>query len=88
MNNTLTLNDSERQKILSMICEIGELEHLELDDEMLLQTIPGIDSLGVYRLIGKIELEFFVNLGVEAVYQVETLADLYTIVAKAKEELI
>ena len=71
-----------------MICEIGELEHLELDDEMLLQTIPGIDSLGVYRLIGKIELEFFVNLGVEAVYQVETLADLYTIVAKAKEELI
>ena len=84
--DNITLNNSEQQNLLSMIRELCEVDNLELNDETILRALPGIDSLKMLELLAKIEIEFFVNLGFESIEQVETVADLYTIVARAQEE--
>jgi len=42
--------------------------------------------LKVFQVLGKIELEFFIDLGFTALEQVKTMGDLYTIVAQAIEK--
>lgn len=86
--NTTPLTDTERQKLQAMIrknIDIDDDDNFELDDETVLESLPGFDSLTVIRVLGQIEIEFFINLGWESLGKVKTLADLYEVVAQAKE---
>ncbi|XZO01269.1 MAG: acyl carrier protein [Microcoleus sp.] len=85
--NTTPLTDRERQKLLAMIRKTIDIidDNFELDDETVLKSLPGFDSLTVMRFLGQVEIEFFINLGWESLEKVKTLADLYEVVAQAKE---
>lgn len=84
--NTTPLTDRERQKLLAMIRKtIDTDDNFELDDETVLKSLPGFDSLTAIRFLGQVEIEFFINLGWESLGKVKTLADLYDVVAQAKE---
>lgn len=90
-NTALNLNDSQRQKLLSIIhshidFDENKNQTLDFNDEMLIKSLPGFDSLKVFQVLGKIELEFFIDLGFEALKKVNTMGDLYTIVAQAIEK--
>lgn len=85
--NTTPLTDRERQKLLAMIRKTIDIidDNFELDDETVLKSLPGFDSLTAIRFLGQVEIEFFINLGWESLEKVKTLADLYEVVAQAKE---
>jgi acyl carrier protein len=78
------LTESEKQKILSIIRNNLELENFEIKDETLITELPGVDSFSVMEILGKVEIELFINLGFESIEKVKTVADLYDVVANAR----
>ncbi|MBC1239983.1 acyl carrier protein [Nostoc sp. 2RC] len=90
-NSNWELNDNQREKLLSIIYAHFDFDDkdsqvLEFNDDTLIKSLPGFDSLKVFQVLGKIELEFFIDLGFTALEQVKTMGDLYTIVAQAIEK--
>ncbi|NEO30923.1 MAG: acyl carrier protein [Symploca sp. SIO3C6] len=90
--NTSILTESDRQKLLSMIREsvedIEDIKNLDFDEETSLRGLPGFDSLKMLKFLSKVEMEFFITLGLESLLHIHTLADLYAAVAKAQEEAL
>lgn len=83
-----TLSHTDQQKLLNLILEVCELENedLHLDEATSIRDLPGVDSVTVFQLLGKIEIEFFINLGFESIKQVETVSDLFSVVARAQHQ--
>lgn len=88
MKRKATLPESEKRKLLSIIRNHFELEkNFEIKDETLIADLLGADSFAVMDILAKVEIEFFINLGFEAIEKVITVADLYDVVANAHRAL-
>lgn len=63
-------------RVRGILCEEFGLPADEVRDNTVLKEIPGIESLRVLRLVVKLERTFDVELEDEAVFDLDTVADL------------
>ncbi|MBB5803052.1 acyl carrier protein [Saccharothrix ecbatanensis] len=88
MNTRLT--PQEREQLYSLIREKLELSGEECPEEIenstMVRELPGVDSMKLFRLLGAIELGFQVNLGFEAIPQVETVEDIERLICESREQ--
>ncbi|SDF97279.1 Acyl carrier protein [Lentzea fradiae] len=84
MNARLT--SEERQWLHSLIREKLELGREEwIEDTTDVRELPGIDSMKILRLVAGIELGFHVDLGFEAIPEVQTVQDIERLICQARE---
>ena len=88
MNTRLT--PQEREQLYFLIREKLDLGGAEFPEEIMNTTmvsaLPGVDSMKLLRLLGAVELGFQVNLGFEAVVQVQTVQDIERLICESREQ--
>ncbi|KZB86006.1 acyl carrier protein [Amycolatopsis regifaucium] len=88
MNTCLT--GRERARLHSLIRETLDLGGAEcpeeIEDTTMVRELPGVDSLKLLRLLGQVELGFRVNLGFEAIPQVQTVRDIERLICASREQ--
>lgn len=87
MNTHLT--PQEREQLYSLIREtldLGGAEcHEEIKNTTRVRELPGVDSMKLLRLLGAVELGLRVNLGFEAIPQVQTVQDIERLICESRE---
>ncbi|MET7357239.1 acyl carrier protein [Streptomyces sp. NPDC005562] len=87
MNTHLSLK--EREQLYSLIRETLDSGGAECPGEIesttMVRELPGVDSMILLRLLGAVELGFRVNLGFEAVIQVQTVRDIERLICASRE---
>ncbi|MEU5690811.1 acyl carrier protein [Actinosynnema sp. NPDC020468] len=82
------LDPGEREQLYSLIHEkldLGGAERpVEIEDTTAVRELPGVDSLKLFGLLGAIELGFRVNLGFEAIPQVQTVRDVERLICESR----
>lgn len=58
----------------------------EIKDTTVVRELPGVDSMKLLRLLGAVELGFQVNLGFEAIPQVQTVQDIERLICESHEQ--
>ncbi|MEV5887331.1 acyl carrier protein [Streptomyces sp. NPDC052020] len=88
MNTYLT--PQERERLYSLIRETLDLSGTECPEEIknttMVRDLSGVDSLKLLRLLGAVELGFRVNLGFEAISQVQTVQDIERLICESREQ--
>lgn len=88
MNTRLT--PQEREQLYVLIREKLDLSGTQRPEEITNTTtvseLPGVDSLKLLRLLGAVELGFQVNLGFEALLQVQTVQDIERLICESREQ--
>ncbi|MFD5134323.1 acyl carrier protein [Streptomyces olindensis] len=88
MNTHLT--PQEREQLYSLIREKLDLSGAECPEEIknttMVRELTGVDSLKLLRLLGAVELGFQVNLGFEAMTQVQTVQDIERLICESREK--
>ncbi|MER0243582.1 acyl carrier protein [Streptomyces sp. HSW2009] len=78
----------ERARLYALIHEKLDLGDEDWPDEVnsttVVRELPGVDSLKLLRLLGAIELDFRVNLGFEAIPQVQTVQDVERLICASR----
>ncbi|EMD24904.1 acyl carrier protein [Amycolatopsis azurea] len=82
--NTQLMIPQEREQLHSLIREKLECAE-EIEDTTLVRELPGVDSMKLLRLLGAVELGFQVNLGFEAIPQVQTVRDIEHLICDSRE---
>ncbi|WHT22969.1 acyl carrier protein [Crossiella sp. CA-258035] len=84
------LTPEERERLYSLIREKLELSDAEYPEEIknttMVSELPGVDSMKLLRLMGAVELGFRVNLGFEAIPQVQTVQDVERLICESREQ--
>jgi acyl carrier protein len=84
------LTPQEREQLYSLIREKLELSGEECPEEIknttMVRELPGVDSMKLLRLLGAVELGFQVNLGFEAIPQVQTVQDIERLICESREQ--
>jgi acyl carrier protein len=79
----------EREQLYSLIREKLDLGGAqcpeEIDGTTRVMDLPGVDSMKLFRLLGAVELGFRINLGFEAVLQVQTVQDIERLICESRE---
>lgn len=87
MNSELT--PQEREQLYLLIREKLDLSGTECPEEIknttMVRELPGVDSMKLLRLLGAVELGFRVNLGFEAIPQVQTVQDVERLICESRE---
>lgn len=88
MNTCLT--GRERARLHLLIRETLDLGGAECPEEIkdttMVRELPGVDSMKLLRLLGQVELGFRVNLGFEAIPQVQTVRDIERLIYASREQ--
>jgi|SRR5689334_9857895 acyl carrier protein len=84
------LSPQERERLYSLIREKLDLSGAECPEEIknttMVRELPGVDSMKLLRLLGAVELGFQVNLGFEAILQVQTVQDIERLICESREQ--
>ncbi|GAA1934759.1 acyl carrier protein [Kitasatospora viridis] len=82
------LSPRERDQLHSLIREKldtgGAEGPAEIRDTTMVRELPGVDSMMLLRLLGAVELGFEVNLGFQAIPQVETVQDIERLICESR----
>jgi acyl carrier protein len=88
MNTHLT--PQEREQLHCLIREKLDLGGAECPEEIknttVVRELPGVDSMKLLSLLAGVELGFEVNLGFEAVLQVQTVQDVERLICESREQ--
>ncbi|MFJ2770532.1 acyl carrier protein [Streptomyces sp. NPDC087300] len=84
------LSPQERERLYSLVREKLDVSGAESPEDIknttMVRELPGVDSMNLLRLLGAVELGFQVNLGFEAIPQVQTVQDIERLICASREQ--